>query len=180
MMPGILAPSLIITAMFFHHLNLADAKGWSHTWITGSYFVFAASTVATALVAGPLIDRFGATHLLRYMLMPLALAMVAVAMFNGAWVVWLYLGLLGICIGFAHTAVAAMWAELYGVGSIGAIKSLVTALAVLSSALGPVISGALMDHGVSIEKVCLYFAGYALAASVLLFAGTRLGGPIED
>ncbi len=168
MMPGILAPSLIITAMFFHHLNLADAKGWSHTWITGSYFVFAASTVATALVAGPLIDRFGGTHLLRYMLMPLALAMVAVAMFTGAWVVWLYLGLLGICVGFAHTAVAAMWAELYGVTHLGAIKSLAAALSVFSSALGPVIMGGLMDMGVTAERVCLLFAVYVVSSAVLL------------
>jgi len=29
LVPGICAPSLIITALFFHHLNIAADKGWS-------------------------------------------------------------------------------------------------------------------------------------------------------
>jgi MFS family permease len=173
MLPGILAPSMIVTAMFFHHLNLADAKGWSHTWITGSYLVYAGATVLTSLVSGPLIDRFGALYLLRYMLAPLALAMIVVATFAGPWVVWPYLGLLGINIGIAHTAVAAMWPELYGLRHLGAIKSLVAALSVFASALGPVIMGGLMDLGVSAEQVCLLFAGYVMLGTVLLVQGLK-------
>jgi len=45
LMPGIMAPGVILTALFFHHLNLADAKGWSHAWITGSYVIYAISTI---------------------------------------------------------------------------------------------------------------------------------------
>jgi len=84
------------------------------------------------------------------------------------WSVWPYFVFLGGSVGIGHTAVSAMWAELYGVGSLGAIKSLVTALAVLSSAIGPVVIGGLMDVGVPIERVCLVFAAYALFATVLL------------
>ena len=49
LMPGLLAFSMIGTALFFHHLTLADEKGWSHTWITGNYSVFAATTVVTLI-----------------------------------------------------------------------------------------------------------------------------------
>jgi len=173
MLPAVLAPSMIVTAMFFHHLNLADSKGWSHTWITGSYLIYAGATVLTSLVSGPLIDRFGAVRLLRYMLAPLALSMVVVATFAAPWVVWPYLGLLGVNIGIAHTAVAAMWPELYGLRHLGAIKSLVAALSVFASALGPVIMGGLMDLGVSVEQVCLLFAGYVMLGSGLLVQGLK-------
>lgn len=168
LLPGIFAPSLILTGMFFHHLNLADAKGWSHAWITGNYVVYALATVLVSLVAGPLIDRFSATRLVPYMLAPLTLAMVSVAVFSNPWTVWLYLGLAGVNVGIAHTAVSAMWAEIYGVANLGAIKSLATSVGVFASALGPVTIGALLDLGVSFEDVCLLFAGYTVVGAALV------------
>lgn len=173
MLPGILAPSIIITAMFFHHLNLADAKGWSHQWITGSYIVYAAATTFTSLIAGPLIDRFSATRLVPFMLGPLVASMIVVAWFENPWVVWLYLGLAGIHVGIAHTAVSAMWAEVYGVMHLGAIKSLVHALTVFGSALGPAIVGTLVDAGLTIDSVYLIFAAYSLIGAVLITIALR-------
>ena len=168
LMPGLLAPSVILTAMFFHHLNLADAKGWSHTWITGNYLVYALCVTAVSLICGQLIDRFSAIRLVRYMLPPLALSLFVVGSFDQHWVVWPYMLLAGVNVGIAHTAVAAMWAELYGVMHLGAIKSLASSLGVFGSALGPVIAGVLMDRGFSIEVVCLLFAGYAAVGAVLM------------
>ena len=144
-----------MTALFFHHLNLADAKGWSHAWITGNYVLYAIATVCTALVVGPLVDRLGALKVLPALLAPIALALAVVALGDAAWVVVPYLALLGLSSGVTQTLLTAMWAELYGVMHLGAIKSLVAALRVFSSALGPVSAGALMDAGVSLEAVCL-------------------------
>jgi len=173
LMPGVLAPALVLTAMFFHHLNLADAKGWSHEWITGSYVVYALAVVLTSLTAGQLIDRFGAARLVPWMLLPMILAMLAVARLDDAWTAWPYLFLIGVSTGIAHTAVSALWAELYGVDHLGAIRSLATALGVFGSALGPVTLGALMDAGVSIETGCLMFAAYATIGTLLM--GIALG-----
>ena len=166
LMTGILAPSFVLTAMFFHHLNLADAKGWSHGWITGSYVIYALAVVVTSLAVGPTIDRFGAARLVPYMLIPMIAAMVVVAQFHAAWIAWPYLFLIGVSTAIAHTAVSAMWAEIYGVTHLGAIRSLATAIGVLASALGPVTLGTLMDHGISIETGCLLFAAYATIGSV--------------
>jgi MFS family permease len=170
LLPAVLSPSLIVTAMFFHHLNLADAKGWSHAWITGNYVLYAAATVATALVVGPLVDRVGALRVLPALLLPLSLALVAVAAIDGAWVVWPYLLLLGLSSGLTQTLLTAMWAELYGVMWLGSVKSLVTALRVFSSALGPVSAGVLMDAGLSLEIVCLGYVGLAGGATGLMLA----------
>jgi MFS family permease len=99
--------------------------------------------------------------------------MLVIAVFDSPWVVWPYLILLGIDVGIAYTAVSAMWAELYGVGHLGAIKSLASALSVFASALGPVVMGALMDHGLRIETVCVLFAVYALFALGASLAALR-------
>ena len=173
LLPGTTAPAMIATAMFFHHLNLADAKGWSHEWITGSYAIYAAATTLAALASGSLVDRLGATRLVPAMLVPLGLAMALVASFESAWIVWPYLFLLGINVGIAYTAVSAFWAEMYGVVHLGAIKSLAMALSVFASALGPVITGSLIDRGVAIESVCLLFGAYTLLAFFLVLTAIR-------
>ena len=63
------------------------------------------------------------------------MGLIAVALTENLLTIWVYFVLMGATIGISRPAVSAMWAELYGVGSIGAIKSVVTALAVFSSAL---------------------------------------------
>ena len=174
LMPGVLAPSVVLTAMFFHHLNLADAKAWSHAWMTGSYVIYALAVIVTSLMAGPTIDRYGAGRLVPYMLIPMIAAMLIVAQYHHPWIAWPYLFLIGVSSAIAHTAVSAMWAEIYGVAHLGAIRSLTTAISVLASALGPVSLGALMDLGVSIETGCLLFALYATIGSVLMGVALRL------
>ncbi|MCP5150610.1 MAG: MFS transporter [Chromatiales bacterium] len=168
LLPGLLAPSAVVTAMFFHHLTVADAKGWSHAWITGSYAIYAAASVTTSLLAGPIIDRIGAVRLVPLVLSPMIAGLVLLAAFDAAWVVWPYLALFGVCSGLTYTAVSAMWAELYGVEHVGAIRSLGFALSVFGSALGPVAMGALMDAGFAVEVVLLAFAAYGLLGSALM------------
>ena len=163
LVPGLFAPSLILTAMFFHHLNVAQDKGWSAEWITGNYVVYAAATIATSLVTGALVDRIGAMRLIPYMLAPLAVGMVIIAWGQAPFWVLPYFIFIGINTGIAHTSVSAMWAELYGTDHLGAIKSLAASLGVFASALGPVIMGGLMDLGLSIDGVCLVFAVWTLA-----------------
>ena len=176
LMPGILAPALILTAMFFHHLNLADAKGWSHGWITGSYGIYAVAVIAASLVSGRLVDRYGAARPMRYTLLPLVAGMVLVALAGDPFSAWPYLVLIGLSTGLALTATPALWAELYGLAHLGAIRSMATALGVFATALGPITMGGLMDLGLTIESVCLLFAAYAAAGAVLIavaLAGKR-------
>ncbi len=173
LLTGILAPALILTAMFFHHLNVAAAKGWSDTWITGNYIVYAAATVLTSLSSGPLIDRLGAVRLVPFMMAPLMLAMLSIGLFDNPLVVLPYFILAGVSTGIAHTTISAMWAEVYGVTHLGAIKSLVAALSVFASALGPVVMGGLMDLGMSTNAVCVIFAAYTVVGSVTIMMGLK-------
>jgi len=177
LMPGILAPSLILTAMFFHHLNLADAKGWSHEWITGSYGIYALAVIVASLAAGRLVDRFGAARLMRFMLLPLVAGMGLVAWLNDPWSAWPYMILIGFNTGVALTTTPALWAELYGVENLGAIRSMATALSVFASALGPITMGGLMDLGLAIESVCLLFAAYAALGAILIAVALRDSRP---
>ncbi|MDP6884386.1 MAG: MFS transporter, partial [Rhodospirillales bacterium] len=170
---GIEAPAFIGTALFFHHLHLADVKGWSHAWITGNYIVHAAAVLATMLVAGRLVDRLGALRLVPLHLLPLGFGLVVVATFDAAPWASLYLFAMGVTLGLAFTSVGALWAEMYGVRHIGAIKSLVSSALVFASALGPLFMGALIDAGVAMEDICLIFAAYVIVGTAAIWAALR-------
>jgi len=171
MLPGLMAPSLVLTAMFFHHLNIADAKGWAHAWITGSYVLYAVATVVTSLYAGQLIDRISAVRVVPWVMMPSVVGLVMLALSANAWIAWPYLILIGVSSGVTYTALAALWAELYGTAHLGAIRSLAVAITVLASGLGPVIVGGLLDLGLSVDTVLYCLAAYSLLGGLLIKFG---------
>ena len=177
LIPAVTGPSVIGTAMFFHHLSLADAKGWSHEWITGSYVVYSAATTIAALVSGSIVDRVGATRLVPLMPVPLLLALVVVATLDSPYAAWLYFGIFGLSSGLYFTSVTAMWAELYGVGYIGSIKAMVTSFGVFGSAIGPVFMAGLMDLGLHVTDVCLLFALISGAGTLLAYTAIRQQSP---
>ncbi len=171
LLPAVLAPSLISTALFFHHLEIAAVKGWSAAWLTGSYWVFAGGIVLASLAAGPLIDRITAARVLPAFLLPMILGLLIIWGFDDQLWVWPYLLLIGLTSGLSYTAVTALWAEMYGTGHLGAIRSLAVSLSVFASALGPVIMGVLMDAAFTVEIICGLLALYGIAATGLLLVG---------
>ncbi len=177
LLPAFTAPSIIMTALFFHHLTLAEGKGWSAAWLTGQYWVFAVSAVISSLAAGPLIDRLSARQIMPLFLLPVVMALVLLAPAEAP--LWLlpYLALLGLTSGLAFTGFTALWAELYGTAHLGAIRSLAGAISVFASALGPVLTGLLLDAGMSMESIGLGFAGYCLIVTLMLIHALRLPNP---
>jgi len=167
-LPAVLAPSFIGTALFFHHLTLAELKGWSAAWLTGSYWVYAVATVLATLAAGPLIDRITAMRVLPGFQLPLAVGLLVIWAFDDPIWVWPYLFFMGLTSGIGYTAITALWAEVYGLQHLGAIRSLAFAILVFATALGPAVMGGLMDGGITIETICFFFALYCLIASLLL------------
>ena len=78
---------------------------------------------------------------------------------------------------FAMTAGAnatlpnAFWAEFYGTENLGALTALATALMVLGSAIGPGITGILIDAGVPLDTQYLWVARCFLISGVLVYIG---------
>ena len=174
MLPAFVAPSIIMTALFFHHLTLAEGKGWTAAWMTGQYWVFALFAVMGSLATGPLIDRLSARRIMPLYLIPMVMALILLVPAEARLWVLPYLALLGLTSGLAFTGFSALWAELYGTGHLGAIRSLAGAISVFASALGPVLAGLMLDRGINMEFIGLGFAGYGLIATLLLMQALRM------
>ena len=174
LLPAIVATPMVATAFFFHHLNIAEYKQWDASWITGNYLLYAGTSIFTNVIAGSFIDRFSARRVFQYTMFPLALAALTIGLAgNHLWVL-LYMILLGLHVGFSQTSGSALMPELYGVEHLGSVKSMVSVLAVLSSAVGPVIIGMLIDRGLSIQTICILIASYIVFANMLLVAALRI------
>jgi len=167
MVPGLMAPGIILTALFFHHLNIADGKNWSHLWITGNYFIYSFSVSFIAIVVGILIDKFSAKVLTIFSLVPLIFSMLCLSFSFNPYIVIPYMFFLGTSSGFTYTSHPAIIAEMYGTKYLGSIKSLLSALTVFGSAIGPIILGALMDLNFSIESILIYFSIYSIVCTLL-------------
>ena len=169
MIPAVMSFSGFATAFWFHQAHFAEIKGWSHLALVS---VFPLGTTALALSTigyGWAIDRFGAIQLLRIYLLPLIVAFVL--HWYAPSLVWTGLAviLMGIAGGGQATLLNACWAEFYGTQHLGAIKSAAAALMVLGSAIGPGLSGWLIDIGVGFEVQQLgYAAMFAFAALILI------------
>ena len=165
--------SFVGTGYFFHHTVIADAKGWSAGLMASAFVAYTAGNIAANLATGPSIDRWSARVLMPVFLLPMGLASVVLAMADEpvyAIVAWLLLGITG---GVGQTLLGAIWAELYGVVSLGGIKAIVTALGVLASAGSPLVFGLLFDWNVSTEAIAWGSAGYIMLASVSAYVATR-------
>ena len=174
LLPASLAPSYVMTGFFFHQAHLAQTKGWPLALIAGGFTAWALTSVVAALVAGDLVDRHGATRVMPFALVPMCAGLIVLATAASPPVAPVYLGLAGVSQGVHMTVQGALWAEIYGVRFIGAIRALTTGLAVLATALAPVTMGWLIDAGVSMEAIAVGSVTATALCIALALRGLRL------
>lgn len=172
-LPAALAPSFIVTGIFFHQVHLVEVKGWSLAWYSAAFVAFAAATVPAGVLYGALADRISAARALPLFLPPLVLGCLALAASDHPLAIWVFMPLAGMSAGMGQTINAALWAEAYGTRHLGAIKAMTTALMVFSTAASPVALGALIDLGAGMETILGLCAGYAALGLGLSFLARR-------
>lgn len=172
--PGVTCFSAFGTAFWFHQVHFAEVKGWSHLSLVAVFPVGTATLMASTILFGWAIDRFGAIRLLPYYLIPYVLAFILHWYAPSLWWIGLAVILMGLAGGGNGTLLNACWAEFYGTNHLGAIKAAATAAMVFGSAIGPGISGWLIDVGVGIEGQMLgYAATFAISAVLMGVAARR-------
>jgi len=168
LMPLLLTPGFIGTVIFFHQVHVAEVKGWTLTAMAPGYPAYAFSTIAMSFLAGWAVDRFGPPRLLPVAILPMALgiALVGPAETPLGWMVALAL------LGLSQGMVGALWGTLlphvYGTDHLGSVRALATALMVLSTAIGPGITGLFIDAGVPFPDQGLAMGLWCIALSAAM------------
>jgi len=120
------------------------------------------------------VDRWSARQLLPVYLLPLGLALVIFAFGQSQATGLAGMIAIGASVGASQTLASAMWAELYGTLHLGSIKALTAAGAVLASAIGPGLTGYLLDNGVALESILIAMAIYCVVVSAVFLGLQRV------
>ena len=170
---GVLTPSYIGTTIFFHQGHLIDLRGYDRLAFAAAFPVMAITTVTFGLICGYLIDRFGFIRILPFFLVPMFVASLTAAAITALPGIYLFMFLFGISYGLTSTMSGVLWPEIYGTEHLGAIRSIVISAMVLSTALGPGVSGALIDRGITLPDQLWWMAGWCVIASGALISAAR-------
>ncbi|MEX1012058.1 MAG: MFS transporter [Balneolaceae bacterium] len=165
--PAVLMPPFWITGLFLYQIRIGSEFGWTASLIATAFIFFALARTLASIGVGPAIDRFSARTLFPFYLLPMALGFLMPVLVQADWVAFFYMALFGTTMGFGSNVKSALWAELYGTGMIGTVRSLISSLMVLSTAVSPFLVGWMLDADISMVSL-LILAIASIAASTLL------------
>ncbi|GGG91835.1 MFS transporter [Glycocaulis albus] len=182
LLTGVLAPPFIGTTIFFHQGHFIGLRGYDPLVFASAFPLMAVTTIIFGFVCGALIDRFGTVRILPFFLVPLAIASLSAGLLTPVWGVYLFMFLVGVSYGFTATLLGALWPDVYGVTHLGGIRAIIVSAMVFSTALGPGLTGVLIDQGIDLPDQLIFMAGWCVLASLCLWFAARTlrrrqGGP---
>ena len=176
MMPASFIWSFSATAVFFYQYVFVENKGWSVHLYATFFTVYAVTRFLFSLFGGMWVDRYSAKRLFRYYLIPASLGLLPFAFMNSIIGALIFLVTAGVTMGVSGTVKTALIAELYGTEKMGVIRSVFTMFSVISTALGPLVVGLLMDAGISFEYI---ISGIFAAMLLMIINSQRIGAYIK-
>ena len=171
LMPVSFALSFTITAVFFYQYVVVEDKGWSVSLYASFFTVYALTRVIFSIFGGVLVDKYSGKQMFRVYLIPFTLGLIPFAFFDSIFGALAFLILAGISVGMAGTVKSAVLAEVFGTEKLGTIRSVFTMFMVLSTALGPLIFGTLMDMGIEFDSILWVTA---IILSLIIFNAQRI------
>jgi len=170
---GILVPGFTGTSIFFHQAYLLEIRGWPPSIFASSFVGLSAMTITFTLISGVLVDRYSAVRLLPFFLLPLSIACFCLASIEAQYGIFVFMGFLGVSYGVSSTMFGALWPEIYGTRHLGSVRSITVSMMVLATAIGPGLTGYLIDLGISYPRQIGVMGLYCLAASVIMLFVSR-------
>lgn len=173
MVPALLGPAAFSTAFFFQQVHFAEIKGLAHLQLVALFPLYTGVAVTAMIGSGWLLDRFGTPRVIPWFQLPMIFGFALFAAAQGQGTVAMGLGFVALTTGANATLPNAFWAEFYGTAHMGAIKAMAAAVMVLGSALGPGLTGVLIDAGIALDQQYWGVALYFLLSSALMWMGVR-------
>lgn len=173
MVPALLGPPAFGTAFFFQQVHYADIKGLEHIQLVSLFPIYTGLSILSMMVAGWVLDKVGTARLIPWIQLPMIAAFCLFGFADGLGLIVLGIAFFATTTGAQATVPNAFWAEFYGTRHLGSIKALASAIMVLGSALGPGITGTLIDLGVGLESQYMFIAGFFVVTTSMMWLGIR-------
>ena len=171
--PTVFIVGFTLTALFFYQTFIADFKGWSLEWMALNITAYAVSSLIFSILTGPLIDRYSAGKVFPFVLIPMIAGLLVLAFSSHTLATPAFWFLVGISAGANPTVSNALYAETYGVRSLGAIRSIFTFIMIISTAAGPVVYSVMLDSGFNFNQIHLLIAGIIVLNIIYILLAFR-------
>ncbi len=171
MVPALLGPPAWGTALFFQQVHLTEVKGWDLVSFVALMPLFTGTAIVATFAAGGAIDRFGTKRLIPLYMLPFALSFLILAFAQTIGHAAIGLVVFGVGQGLQATIPASFWAEFFGTRHLGSIKAVAAAIMVFGSAIGPGVTGVLIDIGITFPEQMISIAVYFVLAGVFATIG---------
>ncbi|UGU16558.1 MFS transporter [Sinomicrobium kalidii] len=170
-MPASLIVAFISTSFFFYQYVFVEDKGWSVSLYASFFTAYAATRFVMTFASGFWIDRFTARRMFRVYLLPITIGLLPLAFMDSIAGALIFLILAGCSVGISGSVKTAVIAELYGTEKLGVVRSVYTMFMVLSTALGPLVVGLLLDADIGFRWIIL---GLFFTATASLLNAQRI------
>jgi len=171
MMPAVIGQSAFNTAFFFQQVHFSEIKGWEHLSLVSMFPIYTGVAICMMILSGILLDKFGTAKLIPYFQLPMIIAFILFAFGETLYSALLGFIFLGITSGANTTLPNAFWAEFFGTKHLGSIKAAAAAAMVLGSAIGPALTGILLDFDISLNLQYIGISIFFIISSLLMWVG---------
>ena len=171
MMPAVIGQSAFNTAFFFQQVHFSEIKGWEHLNLVSMFPVYTGVAICMMILSGILLDKLGTAKLIPYFQLPMIIAFILFAFGETLYSALLGFIFLGITSGANTTLPNAFWAEFFGTKHLGSIKAAAAAAMVLGSAIGPALTGILLDFDISLNFQYVGVSTFFVLSSLLMWLG---------
>ena len=173
MIPALLGQSAFNTAFFFLQVHFAEIKGWEHLQLVAMFPVYTLVSIAAMILSGILLDKLDTTRLIPYFQLPMIVAFLIFAFGQSLIAALVGFIFLGLSSGANATLPNAFWAEFYGTKHLGSIKAAAAAVMVLGSAIGPAVTGVLLDYDLPLDTQYVAVSVFFGFSSLMMWAGVK-------
>ena len=173
MIPALLGQSAFNTAFFFLQVHFAEIKGWEHLQLVAMFPVYTLVSIAAMILSGILLDKLDTARLIPYFQLPMIVAFLIFAFGQSLIAALVGFIFLGLSSGANATLPNAFWAEFYGTKHLGSIKAAAAAVMVLGSAIGPAVTGVLLDYDLPLDTQYVAVSVFFGFSSLMMWVGVR-------
>ena len=176
-LPGLMTSPMFTTTLFFHQVHLVNVKGWEMSEFVILIPFYSFTSLLSLYIFGYLVDKYNTKNILPFFLLPLILGFTTLASANSYLTLILVFIFLGTMQGAYSVVYGTFFPEFFGTKNLASIRTVGLAVMVLSSAIGPVLSGYFIDLGYEIDAQFIFMSFFAIFASILFMFvsyGTKL------
>ncbi len=164
---AVAATGMIGTGLAFHQISLLGEQGLTPVQAAANFIPQTVAALTTTLLVGSMVDRFAAKWVLLTSMVLLAAAMLMVPLVTPGVIAAVYGAAVGAAGSAARALEAASFPKLFGLAHVGAIRGVITAISVASTAFGPLALSFGRDLTGSYVQVLVLLLAFPIGVSLL-------------